>query len=345
MKRKVLSLMLMLAMVLSLAACGSKTTNSSKTVLENMLKVQSKSFDCEVVLNVDEENISFRINGGIVDDQNAAFTIDAKMNLPEDELVVEEYVPLTDIYVVNGNEYYFNVTAIFDFLTELDPSVAMIQSYLGLSGDYFVITAAELADFMNTYGETGEVFTEEDFLMSGMNETGEPDKELLDLLAKFIDEFAEKAGNDAVVIANDKISIKINDSNLEKVMEAFSNMDIEDYCMKIAERLDKIQGGLAYTAAMKDEVEGLNDSLKQAVEEYKATGSADLGKFNVVADMGVKDGNVVMSVVMDVESEGEAVNATINYNFSSEAEPAFETPTSTFDYDELMDIVNQLGGM
>lgn len=349
MKKRILSLVLMLVMALSVVACGSKASvaNSSKNALESMAAIKSNSFEYEALISVDEEQIAAKIYGGIYDAQNAVINIDVKGNIPDLDAKFDEYMHLTDIMLVNGNEYYVNVTSVFDFLTEIEPSMAMYQSYLNLSGDYFKVNAKELADLLTQLGEYSDEydveFTEEEFTFTELDKTVEVDKELLNILVKFIDEFAEKAGNDAVVFSADTIKFTMTNDNFTAIVDALAAMDVEDYCMKIAERIDQMDKTLGNTAFVKEELEGLNQNLKDAVEELKAE-STDLGKFNAVFEMGVKNKNIVMNMNVEAETDDMTPNITFNYKFSQDKVKSFEVPSSTFGVKDVYAAIGSLLG-
>ncbi|MDD6571464.1 MAG: hypothetical protein PUF12_03640 [Thermoflexaceae bacterium] len=343
MKRKVLSIMLMLVMVLSLAACGKKAGADAqptvKNVLENISKVEANTVTCEFVIEDAEFNMAFRITGSNQDETHGYATIEMKLNM--DPYVMEDYAELTNMYVIN-EEVYINVQQILDFLTDLDSQFAMLSAYFALPGDYLVVT---LDDLIALYEQMGIDISELNLESMQSEEWNEEyTKAMVEVFGNMLDEYAVKAGESAVTITADKATFTVNNDNVVAIMDALAAMDIENYFMDFAEKIDKIDGTVGNTAYMKEQVEGMNEEIKSAAEEVKANGVGD-DKVNMVIDMGVNGTSAVINFNMDMETYGETSKMTLTMTTTPDKASDVTVPVSTMTIEELMKLLSDLGLM
>lgn len=343
MKKKVLSIMLMLVMVLSVTACGKKTGADAqptvKNVLEAISNTETNTVTCEIEFESAEESMAFRIAGANQDEQHGYATVELKLNI--DPYVMEDYVRLTDLYVVN-DEVYMNVQQILDFMVELDSQFAMLSAYFQLPGDYLAIT---LDDLIALYEEMGIDTSELDLeSMESEEWNDEYTKAMVEVFGSMLDEFAAKTGETTVTITADKATFTINNDNILTVMDALAAMDLEDYFMDFAEKIDKIDGTVGNTAYMKEQVEGMNDEIKSAAEEVKANGVGE-DKVNVVIDLGVNGNSVEVNLNMDMETDGETSTMKVAMITTPDKASEVTVPVSTMTLEEFMQLLEQLGIM
>lgn len=343
MKKKLLSVMLMLVMVLSVAACGKKAGADAqptvKNVLEKISKAESNSVTCELEMKTDDGNLSFKISGSNKDGSNGYAKVEAKFNI--EPYSMNDYVEFTNIYVVN-DEVYINLQQMLDFLTELDSQFAMISAYLKLPGDYIVLT---LDDVIELYEQMGIDTSELDFDSLKTEEWNKEYTEaIIQVFGDMFDEYASKAGETAVTVTADKVTFTVNNDNITAVLEALAAMDIENYFMDLAERIDKIDKTVGNTAAMKEEVKGWNDGIKSALEDVKANGTGD-DKVNLVMTMGMNGKNMEMSLKADVESYGNTTAVNMTLQTTPDKASDFQIPSSTMSLEQLMQMLADLGIM
>lgn len=344
MKKRLLSIMLMLVMALSLVACGKKAgadaKASAKNVLDQIIKAETNTVNCELELTSGEEVMSFRITGANKDESNGYAVIEMKMTM--DPYVMEDYAELTNIYVVNGKEFYIDIQQFLDFMTELDSQFAMLSSYLKLPGEYLVVT---LEDILALYESMGIDTSELDFESLGDSKANEAySKAVIEVLGAFVDEFAGKAGESTVQISDSKVAIKVNNDNIQAVMDALAAMDVENYFMDLAERIDKIENSVTNTAAMKEEVTGWNDAIKASAEDLKSNGLGD-DKMDIVFNMGMNGNNVEMNMNMNIDDSGEVVVMNMSFVTTPDKAQDFSIPASSMDLDTFMQMLSELGIM
>ncbi len=339
MRKKLLSVLLMVVMVLSLAACGTKKTgsgSSSRAVLDSMEAAEANSVTMAFEMSMDDENLAFKMDVATVDEKSATATADVKMNIEGME-TGNDYVRLTDV-VVDDETIYVNVKSVIDFMAELDPQFAMLEEYLDLSGDYVKLT---MDDMTALYSDVLGVDIDFAELMETSLEEAEGDDSaytdaVLDVLCRFLDELASKEGSQLTISA-DKISISLTEKNITAFMEALSQIDVEEYLMQYAEAMDKIEGGVDYTAAMQQEIEGCNDAIKKAAEDLKENGAGD-DEVEVSFSMGMEGKGCVVSMAIGAKDDVEDVKMALSMTTSPDKGTAVTVPDSVMTYDEFMEL-------
>lgn len=341
MKKKLLSVLLMFVMALSLAACGTKKAgsgNSSKTVFDSMKAQEANSVSMVFEMSMDDENLAFKMDVTDFDDKTAAATLDMKMNL-EGMNTGASYVRLTDV-LVEEDIIYVNVASVLDFMAELDPQYAMLAEYFELPGDYLKLTLDDLTELYSDMLGMDIDFAE--LMEASLEETTAEDKAstdaLLEVMCKFIDDFASREGSQ-LTISDGKISISVTEKNFTEFMEALAQVDVEEYLMQYAEAMDKIEGGVDYTAAMKQEIEGLNDQIKKLAEELKEDGIDEDEQVAIDFTMGTEGKNNVVSASINVKDEYEDVTMALSLTTSPDKGTAVATPDSVMTYDEFMSLM------
>lgn len=334
MKKKLLAMMLMVVMVLSLAACGTKNTASGdgvKAVLDKMSALETNGVSMVFEMNMDDENVGIKLDMS-GDDDTALVTFDVKMNI--EGMVLDDYVRLTDVIVVD-QVAYANVTSIFDFLAELDPQYALLSAYIDLPGDYLMLTMDDLSELYQDFLGVDIDFAE--LLNTSLEETEEENPALAeaakDVVCRFIDEFAAKEGS-GVTVSGDKISVSVNEKTIEAFMKALASMDVEDYCMQYAEAMDKIEGGVDYTAAMSKEIDGLNEAIREASEDVSFD---DDEQIEINASMGVQGKNNVVSASIRVKDSLDDVKMSLSVKTTPDKNQSISVPGSIMTYDEFME--------
>lgn len=341
--KKFLSMLMMLVTVLSLTACGAKngaSANDAKSVLESISKIEANSVECVLDVKVGAETMSFKIAGASKDESNAYVSILAKLNI--EEYAMDDYVELTNVYYANGEEFYINIKQVLEFLTELDSQFAILSTYLALPGDYVMMTYDDLVEL---YAQMGVDMSDIDLSELAQSETDEEYVKLVvDVLGGFINDFSKNAGEDTVAVKDNKITVTINNDNAVAAMEALAAMDVEEYFMKLAEGIDKVEGGVSTTAAMKSDIEGLNDNIKSAAEDLKANGVGD-DKVELNFAIGVDGSSVTMSADAKVDESGEETVIGFTYTAKPDKAENFSIPTSTMSLDDFMQMLSDLGVM
>lgn len=335
MKKKLLAAVMCLVMALSLAACGTKNAASGdavKAVIDKMSDVEVNGMSMVFEMNMNDEDLGFKIDMSS-DDTNAVVTIDMKMNI--EGMEIKDYVRLSDCIVVD-DKFYVNVKAVFDFMAELDPQYAMLAAYIDLPGDYVEMTMDDLTELYSDLLGVDIDFAE---LLEASLEAEEVDPAyndaLTDVVCRFIDELASKDGS-GVTVSGDKISIAVDEKSAEAFMKALASMDVEEYFMQYAEAMDKIEGGVDYTASMQKEVEGLNEAIKEASEDMGELDEDE--KLSVAVSVGVEGKSEVISMAIGGYDGYDDVNMSLSIVTSPDKNQTISAPDSVMSYDELMEV-------
>lgn len=336
MKKKLLASLMMIVMVLSLAACGTKTPTASgdavKAVIDKMSAAEVNGMSMVFEMSMDDENVGIKLDMS-GDDTNGIVTIDAKMNI--EGMKLDNYVRLSDCVIID-DAFYVNVKAVFDFLAELDPQYAILASYIDLPGDYVKLTLDDLTELYSDVLGVDIDFTE---LMEASLSAEETDPAytdaITDVVCRFLDELASKEGS-GLTVSGDKISLAIDEKSAEAFMKALASIDVEEYCMQYAEAMDKIEGGVDYTAAMQKEVKGLNDAIKEASEDMGKLDADE--KVNIAVSLGVEGKKNVVTMSVSAKDKYEDVKMSFSVTTSPDKSKAVSTPDSVMTYDEFMEV-------
>lgn len=336
MKKKLLSVMMMIVMALSLASCGTKNTASGdavKAVIDKMSATEVNGMSMIFEMSMDDENIGLKLDVS-GDDSTAVVTMDLKMNI--EDMKLDDYVRMTDCIVVDET-FYVNVKAVFDFLAEVDPQYAILASYVELPGDYVELTVDDISELYSDVLGIDIDFAE--LMEAGLAEAEENNtaytQAATDVVCKFIEELASKDGS-GLTVSGDKISMTLSEKTLEAFMKALASIDVEEYCMQYAEAMDKIEGGVDYTAAMQKEVKGLNDSIKEASEDIPEFDAVE--GFEINASAGVDGKSNVVSASMKLKENGESMDISLSVKTSPDKAASVSAPGSVMSYDEFMNV-------
>ncbi len=346
MKKRLLSIALMLVMVLSLVACGSKAA-TPKDVLVAMSGAEVGSAQYTMDFVIGENTVNVKMDLSQKDEMNGMFTVSAKFNIPESGYAIEEFTPVTEMYVVNGTEVYLNVGQIMDFLVEMDSQFAMIEAYLGLTSDYLMISYEDLIDLYESMGmdpaELGLTMpTEADANLMELSQNA-----MIEIIGDFLNEYATNAGESVIVAKDNKITFTMTPENMATVVEAMSKIDVEAYVKNLGAKLDEIYGTDEYTTMLTTDLEGTNDALKQAAEDAKAGIEPDgFEKMTVAMGLNGKNIELTMDVTGKESTASDAGDVKINMVMTTTPDKAKEitVPTEYMDIYDIIEIVNALAG-
>lgn len=335
MKRKLLSILMMIVMALSIASCGTKDAVSGdavKAVIDKMSATEVNGMSMVFEMNMDDEDFGLKMDVS-GDDKTSVVTMDLKMNI--DGMKLDDYVRMTDC-IVADETFYVNVKAVFDFLAEIDPQYAILASYVELPGDYVGLTLDDVTELYSDVLGVDIDFAE--LMEAGLAEADENDaaysQAVTDVVCRFIEELAAKDGS-GLTVSGDKISGTVNEKTLGAFMKALASIDVEEYCMQYAETIDKIEGGVDYTAAMQKEVKGLNDKIKEAATDLP---KFDDEKMDISFSAGVEGKSNVVAASVKVKDDIEDVGISLSVKTSPDKTSSVSVPDSVMTYEEFMNV-------
>lgn len=340
MKKKLLSIVLMLVMVLSLAGCNNQLAAkpTAKSVLETISNAEQNTISYEMDIEASGMFLSLKFDGVMKDEANAYVNVLAKLSY--DTYVIEEYCELTNIYVINNEMIYIDVQQVLDFLVELDSQFAMLSTYFELPGEYLAFTPEDIVELYEELEiDTSELNLESMSMSMEANE--EYNARALDILGSFLDEYVEKTGGTSTNVEKNKISIKINNDNIGTIVKGLAEMDIEGYLSDILELSADMQGGMtADFNAAKSELSGINAQMKQAAENFE-TVSSEMGDVDIAFEMGVEGTNTTMNMSMNVDG----LKFNLIYSATPEFATEFSIPANTMTMDEFIQMFYDYGLM
>ncbi len=347
MKKRLLSIALMLVMVVSLVACGSKAASTPKDVLAAMMGAEVGSAQYTMDFVIGDNTVNVKMDLSQKDEMNGMFTISAKFNVPEAGYEVKEFTPVTEMYVVDGTTVYMNVGQIMDFLTGIDSQFAMFESYLGLTSDYVMISYEDIIDLYKAAGmdpaEAGLTMpTEADANLMELSQNA-----LVEIFGDFLNEYATNAGDSVIAVKDNKITFTMTPENMATVIDAMAKIDVETYVKNLGAKLDEIYKTDEYTTMLTTDLEGTNDALKQAAEDAKAGIEPDgFEKMTVVMGLNGKNVEMTMDVTGKESTAADAGDVKINMVMTTTPDKAKEitVPTEYMDIYDIIGIVNQLSG-
>ncbi|MCR5216354.1 MAG: hypothetical protein K6C69_05415 [Lachnospiraceae bacterium] len=344
MKKKLMAVVLMLTMVLSMAACGAKkeAKSAGTQLMENFAAVDVNSINMTMDYDMDGE--SFGLGMDMLENTDSSVKLDISAKLNMEGVSVKDLTPVTTMYMdlSDGLTYYIDLGQIFDFAENIDPQFGMIASYLGLSKDVVKFNIDDLKRVMTAYGldtsslegldiagQLGDEIVIDPAITAKENEV------VASVGGKFLDELATKNIDGAVQFDNTTLVLSLNEKNTKLLLEAVASMDVEAYGNELCDGLAAIDN---YSTEVVDELRnefvGLNDTLKNAVENYDSS----LGSmtFKVNANINVANKVLVLSGDGSVTEGSDTVNMKFGINSSKVENPEYVVPADTMSLDEVM---------
>lgn len=326
--KKLLSLMLAVMMVLSLAACGKKAKTVTAT-LEAMNKMEPNKVNCEVVMKSDVEDVDLSVlfEAQKIDNKNMYMSFSAKGSVAD--YTIDKYTKVTDVYIENGKNIYVNAAAAMDFAIELDSQFALIAGMLDFPEDYFKISISEIAELMK---QADVEISEKDIEAIFEAEADAKQQEkLIKILGEFLDKYIKEGKGNVGSVDNGMTTLKLSDKNAKDVLQALNAVDVEGFLKDVFKELESMDSSFDADEYL-SEIEGINDDIKAELDNFDASDYEDM---DMVVKFGVQDKKAIMN--MSVKAE----DATITMDITSVNEKikAFDFPTASFGMDEVMNMI------
>jgi len=301
MRKRIVSLTLVAALALTMTACGSKSTKSSKKAKEETAKSVA-----EVVKSVEDvvekgnlktvkftgkyDDYTVEVNTFTdIDSKECSADVSVNGKAVTDVIWVNEgaYVNVGDLAkFVDSNEIpQLNLS---EMLGEGVTAKALLDTY-GVSTDYVGISSDYIEKAADDAISEADVDASYDELMKNVDE-----KSIGELIGSIGDAIKKVESNeavkDAVTFDGQMCVIKLNNKNYEQVLEAFKDVDASSIMKSAA----KIAGEEVDASDIEDANESLADSIDELISSIADTDAAE--DFDATIKFGVSSGNVEFSV-------------------------------------------------
>lgn len=330
MKKKLLSLLIVMTMVLSLAACGKSAAtseNSIDKVVENISAFDAKQVEMEGTLTGSIEGETLDYSGKMIvaqiDDKSCAVELQYKLN--------GTYVPVTTIFATD-KAIYVNLKQGLDFAGQISSQYKILSSYLTLSNDYVMVTYDELV----TYLEAAGVDTSDISLDALQNQATTNSKESVQASINFLKELADKSGVSFLTAKDDALNIDISADDFEKVVSALADMDMASYISQNAPQV--ITGSTDdFNTEFKNEMSDLKSAITQ--DGLKLTVNSSI---KPEGKSGERTNNMTFKVnATDATTDNAEIGLTATAYEKSTA--SYTVPENAATLTELMLLLNKLG--
>lgn len=352
MGKKILSVFLVLMIVFSMTACGSKTSakvpESIQEVVDAMGEIDANSIDLTFDMQMgDEGSFGFKMTAS--NKTNNEGFVDMYVKLSIDDYVVEDYTYVTTVYV-SGQDMYINLKSVLDFAASLDEQFAAMAAYIALPGDYLKITMDDFISLYESMGVDISAFSDVDNLMDVSEDSSSKMADALnELLGSFLTELTEKSGT--VTLSAGTATFTVDETNVKAFMDALASMDIEKYLNDYAA---VIESSMLETAEqIRSVTPGLNAQIAEAADSFNTEYfkgsriSTTFGVKDVVTEDSKKTKEAaVFSFVMNFadESAGDIL-MDMNMTMTEDKASDYTLPESVMTVEELMTMLSNLGIM
>lgn len=350
MKKRLMSLFLVLALIFSMTACGSKTPAKPTTVqgvVESIAAFDLNTMSYVMDMDMgDQGSLSMKMDVSTKSQSEGYLGVSAKFDI--NGLTVEEYMPVTTIYVADKN-MYINLQQVLDFVASLDSQLAAMTSYLALPGEYLAVSMDEIVSYLEAMGfDTAQFEIAESAVTLSSDDQKKMTEANVALFGGFLQELADKSGT--ATVTDGIATFEISAVNMQAFMNALAEMDIEKYLTDYAAALEAIPGASADAESFRDMAEGLNQKVDEAaaalkVEEMKSSNIKAVFGAEEIAIPNSKDKkkNAFIDFTMLVDDGTDVMNLAFYIDMSEDKAGDYALPESTMTLDELMQMLNNLG--
>lgn len=333
MKKRIISMLMVVMMILSLTACGKKGGNdaaTAKDVLTKIAEYEGKQMDMTFDIEVEGEKMSFRIAASQLSDTEVG--LDMYMTYG-----TSGEVKLTTMYGSN-TEIYVNLQEILDALVVIEPSFAAYTAYYQLPSDWVLVT---LEDLKMLYAMMGVDTTAFDLAMAAEEDqkaSEEFETKTIEAFGNFLDEYANAAGNEVLAVENGTVTFKLNNENVAAAMKALASIDVEKYINDYVAAVESIEGTEETVEQLKEMSVGLNDAIKDL--EAEAANVSDDDKVNLTCSFGTDAKGANVTFAMTEESDYQNMTMSFVMNMTEKATGSYSAPA---EYTTLTELLAALG--
>ncbi len=349
MKKRLLSVFLVLTMVFALVSCGGKKSGSSDSLLGAQLEEISdmNAGYAEIIMDLDTDlfaeegmdlsKLSLKITAQC-DKDDAAIAecgILYKIDSSEDfekltTMVVDKdvvYINLKELKVAAkkllgkfGGEEYLSVL-------EMLPDVEYIKI------DPSVLSQSGLTSMMSTSKQPSIEFSEKDrkAIVSTASE-----------IAAIIEEAVKNVEPKVVTTEGSKTVVTLNNENVKAAFESLAKTDFSKAYDKIVDLTEDVDSFNSFTSELKNNKKDNLADLKKELEEA-ANKTSEAGEFALKYTVGVTGSKgkreAVQEISMDVSVDEGSMKLSLSINLDEGKAESISIPTDAMDY---MDLMSQL---
>lgn len=374
MKKKLLAMLLVLVMVLSLVACGSKDKASSKkdddkktTQSAESNENQSSEASSEGSSTGETEkqtekqteapvaddtfeavvNAMSKVDAGCITVEGSMNGVGAKFVCYSDEknqakiIVNFGNVEVTDIIYTNKT-FYINVKNLATFADTMAGQAQFVPTLtqLGVTGDYISMSESETEEVFKLLGDMGISID----LTGNATEDAEQKKmadlvkTVLNLVKGYYGEIEGDFKGSVVKIDNNYAEIVVDSNNIDKILTTLKTKSPKKYMDQFANKYNELFPAATEEEKLEFDEKAYMESIQDAidtVDDFKAA------KPEVKIGFGVVDGNIVAK--FDFKMTEEGVQNSLNLSVKSSKETTtYAAPTSTY---KLVDLLKTIKNM
>lgn len=339
MKKRVLSLVLILVMVMSLAGCGTKETG----------KKGSSTKDAKNISEVVKAVEGVKANGVKVEASfnDMKFAFEAYKEGEDKALVLMSYnsKPVTEIIYVDKT-LYMNATQLATFVDDLmvelgetsEQSVKDMLKQQGINKDYVSIKQETIEKIAEEY--TDDIAVD----LSKAEEMTADYTKCVEAFTAFVGSYVSsvegKFDKGVITISGQYATINVNSDNIEGILKVLKDSDIKTPLTKLINDLKKID-------LVKAELEELDveEAVDSASEEFAwsiESAIEDVDSFKeskpeIKIGFGVKDKKAVCDMSIKA-TDGEETNS-LSVKVSTTGTKKIKAPADSFDLTEIMEML------
>ncbi|BBF44347.1 hypothetical protein lbkm_3036 [Lachnospiraceae bacterium KM106-2] len=357
MKKRIISFLLVLTMVLGLVGCGSKEKGSTASLADTQKQLQdikSGEFSMEMNLKMNVSSTSstdatsqmmaevlkkgFNVKlSGVVESETKC-DVNIAYNLGDGN-----YKDVTNL-IVDNDTIYINMKKIKEFVSGIS-QLSMYASFVPADKEYLKISKSDIEKYASMSGVDASASVN-----MPTEDTVKEYEEFAQEIAKAIDQAAKGVKPTVITNDGDKLSISLTKENLPEFLQNVSKLDLEKYYdgfLKIAEKTNTSSTSISELKTKKSEnIADIKKSLKKAAVAIKADSSKTTGSFNIDITTTGKKGSykVDENVKFNMKHESESMEVGAKYSISEKTEKKVTAPTDIMTLDELMTTMQSLLG-
>ncbi len=342
MKKRFLSIMLVLIMVLSLVACGSKDNAGKKGGNDSTKKNENKAATLTEVVDamskVEAKGVTIE---GSMDEMNGKLVVKSDGEKASVEVVFDGN-SVTDV-IYADEVLYVNLQAFAKFYDDYMGEAMFVPAFeqLGVTQKYMSLTMTEIEGLLQNEGMTvADIF-------SGV-EGGDPEElqKIAAAIVKFFGDYLESVKGEIpsgsiLSIDGTYAEITINAGNIEKVLNAMKNGDVKPYIEQLAKDLKATKTFAEEDLDVDEGVEGFKEQIDEALDSLDEIKDA---KLDAKIGFGVKNGNLSVKGDMSMEEDGN--EHKISFSISSDNDDVkISAPSSVITYSEFSKKLSNVNGI